>query len=459
MAARKKALANIPGCELKVVKTSEIYEGKRFRTDYGDLEELTASIRLHGVIQPLAVCMNTPEVGNEYPYMLVAGGRRFRACCMAELEYVPVRVYTDTLDEVELRTLELAENVHRKDMTWQEQNTLQRQIHIAQQKKYGKPDKGGAARDENGEVKGWRVEDTANLLGVSPAIISESLQLAQKMEELPELGWENCKSKADAKKMASVIDETRARIELAKRAAASIKKSGGDLHNTIADAYWIGDAFELLKAQPDESFHFAEIDPPYAIDLPDLKSDNECVGYLEANSATYLIFMKRILEETYRVLRDNSFAVLWFGPDPWFESMHKLAVETGFTCPRIPLIWTKPNGQSLSPNTTLANAYEMAFVLRKGSPVLAKPGRTNVFSYAPTPHKDKWHPTQRPMELISEILNTFSFPNSKVIVPFAGSGVTLLASYLSKRTAIGADMSEEFKPGYISAIPGYFPIA
>ncbi|MEG0454238.1 MAG: DNA methyltransferase, partial [Bacteroides sp.] len=71
----------------------------------------------------------------------------------------------------------------------------------------------------------------------------------------------------------------------------------------------------------------------------------------------------------------------------------------------------------------------------------------------------KYHPTQKPIELLVELYKTFTFENSRVIVPFAGSGVSLLAGAVSKRPAVGADISEEFKPGYMQAVDELFPIA
>ncbi len=75
------------------------------------LEELSDSIREHGVIQPLIV---THEEQTDQ-YILIAGERRLRAARLAELEMVPVIVREASAQE----SLEIAliENVQRADLT------------------------------------------------------------------------------------------------------------------------------------------------------------------------------------------------------------------------------------------------------------------------------------------------------------------------------------------------------
>ncbi len=81
------------------------------RTHFDDsaLEELAASIREHGIIQPLIVS----ERGADR-YELVAGERRWRAAQRAGLERVPVIVRETT--QQQLLELALIENVQRADL-------------------------------------------------------------------------------------------------------------------------------------------------------------------------------------------------------------------------------------------------------------------------------------------------------------------------------------------------------
>jgi ParB family chromosome partitioning protein len=76
-----------------------------------ELDELAASLRQHGMVQPLVV---RPAGRGEERYEIIAGERRWRAAQMAGLHDVPVSV----LDVSDREALELAivENVQRADL-------------------------------------------------------------------------------------------------------------------------------------------------------------------------------------------------------------------------------------------------------------------------------------------------------------------------------------------------------
>ena len=234
------------------------------------------------------------------------------------------------------------------------------------------------------------------------------------------------------------------------------KQNTNSFVQMMANNYILGDCIEGLKALPDETFDFAEVDPPYGINLDKVKRDNECDGYNEVDQDEYLVFTRQVLEQVYAKLKPNTYCVYWFGMEPWLEYIYRIAREVGSKGSRIPLIWTKPNGQSLNPSQNLATSYETAFVFKKGSPVLAKPGRTNIFAYNPLAANKKFHPTQKPLDLYQEVYSTFSFEGAKCIVPFAGSGASIVAAAMCKRQAIGWDLTEEFKGGYIQLVNDTF---
>lgn len=76
------------------------------------LAELAASIREHGLIQPLIVTRNRP--GERTTYQLIAGERRWRAAQLAGLQTVPVLVKEATPQQV--LELALVENIQRADL-------------------------------------------------------------------------------------------------------------------------------------------------------------------------------------------------------------------------------------------------------------------------------------------------------------------------------------------------------
>lgn len=81
--------------------------------DQAALEELAASVREQGVLQPVVV---RRKPGEENRYVVVAGERRLRAAWKNELDEVPCMVLAgDSLREA--RLAQLAENLHREDLS------------------------------------------------------------------------------------------------------------------------------------------------------------------------------------------------------------------------------------------------------------------------------------------------------------------------------------------------------
>lgn len=98
--------------ELRQIKLSEIVadpDQPRKHFDQVELEELAASIKEFGVVQPIIVTANK---GGKY--QIVAGERRFRAAKIAGLEKIPALVRT--LNDQHKLELSLIENLQRKDL-------------------------------------------------------------------------------------------------------------------------------------------------------------------------------------------------------------------------------------------------------------------------------------------------------------------------------------------------------
>lgn len=93
----------------------------RSHFDLAALEELAASIREHGVIQPLLVSRDEND-----GYILIAGERRWQASKLAGLAEVPVIARQTT--DLERLELALIENVQRADLNPLEEANAYRQL-------------------------------------------------------------------------------------------------------------------------------------------------------------------------------------------------------------------------------------------------------------------------------------------------------------------------------------------
>ena len=88
------------------------------RTEFGDLTELTESIKEKGVLEPLLV-----RPTDDGKFMIIAGERRWRASQLAGLTEVPC--IEMEVDDKSLAEIALIENLQRKDLTvWEEADGL-----------------------------------------------------------------------------------------------------------------------------------------------------------------------------------------------------------------------------------------------------------------------------------------------------------------------------------------------
>ncbi len=86
------------------------------------IEELTRSVREHGIVQPLVVT----RAGDRYK--LIAGERRFRAAMKAGLRTVPV-VIKEMMKEGDALEIALIENIQREDLNPIEEAGAYHQLH------------------------------------------------------------------------------------------------------------------------------------------------------------------------------------------------------------------------------------------------------------------------------------------------------------------------------------------
>lgn len=446
--------------DVKILHRDLIDFGERRRIEYGNIDSLAESIKEKGLIQPIAVSLN-PE-GSEKPYLLLAGGRRFKATEKINMLEIPCRIFDEPVDDLLYREIELIENIERKDLSWQERVKLEQEIHNLMVEKHG--EKIVQSNQHVANTSGWSMKDTSKLLGASPATVSQDLKLARAMEEIPELA--NAKTKDEAAKMLQTMKERMIKEELAKRASAKQATTGIDGNRKkLIDSYMLRDFFEGVKQLPDKCIDLCEIDPPYGMDLKNIKKgDNDQASnldvYNEIPADKYSDFLDKVFKECYRVMAENSWLICWYAPEPWAEVIFQKLIKAGFKTRRMTGHWVKPTGQTMQPNKYLANCSEPFFYAAKGDPNIARPGRSNVFQYDPVPPKKKIHPTERPIEMIQDLLSTFSYPGSRIMVPFLGSGNTLLAASNLNFTALGFDLAKEYRDSFILRVeegtPGQF---
>ena len=437
--------------KVAMVPTVSIEVGERARQEMGDLQDLEDSLKKSGLIQPLAV----REV-EEGKYLLLAGERRYTILLANKVSLVPVRIYEEELSILEIKVIEKAENFYRKDMEYYEYDALVLEIHELQQEIEGRGAPGPGHT-------GHRLKDTAKMVGVTDVTVHTAIKRAEAREAFPEL-FENCKTQKDASNIIKKMDEAMVKETIAQKIERD--KNGSSIVTKLSNCFILGDFFEGVKKIPDGVMHLVEIDSPYAIGVKEAKKkEGESIYSLEEyNEVPPSNFMDGVLEnwkgmntmfkECYRVMADHSWLLCWFGPEPWFGDIYNAILKAGFETTRMCGIWTKPSGQSKRPEMHLANSYEMFFYAWKGRPALNRAGRLNIFDYPPVPPQNKTHPTERPIELMKDIYDTFAFPGSRVFIPFLGSGSGLIAANELGMNPIGFELGKGYRDSFLVKVHG-----
>ena len=172
------------------LKLSEIEPNKnqpRKTFDEEALAELSHSIELHGVLQPLVV-RPMPDGS----YQLVAGERRWRASRMAGLTEVPVVI--KELTDAQVAEIALVENLQREDLD---------------------PIEEALGYKELAEKFDYTQEEISNLVGASRPAIANALRLLTLPEEIINLVSKKELSAGHARALLTLEDD-KVKIELAK---------------------------------------------------------------------------------------------------------------------------------------------------------------------------------------------------------------------------------------------------
>src|SRR5712691_334141 len=355
-------MANVDMGLLKIIPFSEILPNfaERGRQEYLGIDELAETIHNQGLINPLTVYSKNGAA----PFVLIAGGRRYKACEKLGLTEVAVRIYDHPLAERELRIIELFENLKRSDLTHAEEIAMTAEIN-----KHFIALKGPKVSPS--DSAGHSMRDTARILGRSQSSVQKDIKLHELSTKLPELRLGDQKNK-------SAAFHTARRLE--SMIKAQVNKNQAFMHgreNPFADAYRIGDFFS--NTLPSESFYFLEVDPPYGIDLHEIRQadDKQLLrgAYIEVTRAEYIGFINKLAKECFRLAAPISWLILWCGPELLNSAQLELT-NAGFEVKIVPAIWKKGNnpGQTQAPNTNLGSAYEMFIYARKGNAMMVERG-------------------------------------------------------------------------------------
>ena len=402
-----------------LIKPSEVKvrEGlERFRKDLGNLKELADSIRIYGQIQPIVV-----NQGME----LIAGGRRLAACSLYNMD-VEVKVI-DENDSLAMREIEVEENVQRQDFSPAEHVLAVKELHELKCK----------IQDQKTGIP-WTMDDTAKILGKDRSSVSKDLDLAAMVTAFPSL--EKCKTKKELRSASEALMKLLDRAENISSYECTILASD---RVTLSNK----DAVEFMQGLESNSVDILLCDPPYGIDISDVAivaggetgGENK-QGFTYADTQ-YVAFevIEMIAKESGRFCKDTAHLYMFCAPE-YFHDVVGILTLGGWQPHVRPIIWAKPGGgQSNMPERWPVSSYEMCIYARRENTKLLY-ARPDVLNYSRVQAKDKIHPTQKPVDMLQDLITRSVHPGAVLVDPCMGSGSAIVAGLKEKLICYGNEL-------------------
>lgn len=153
--------------------------------------------------------------------------------------------------------------------------------------------------------------------------------------------------------------------------------------------------------------------------------------------------MEEYIKQYYKKLKDGGTLIIWF--DLWKITTLKELMEK-YKFKQIRMIeWIKTNPQPLNSKINyLTNCREIALVgIKKSKPTFNSKYDNGIYNY-PLEGKNRFHPTQKSLDLFKELILKHSNEGEIVLDTFSGSGTTMRACKYTKRSFRGSELNQEY---------------
>lgn len=410
-----------------------------------DVEDILPSIKQRGVLVPIII---------DHTYKLIAGERRFTASQQAELPDILCR-FVEDLEPVELRLIELEENIKRRDLSWQETAKAITDIH-------------NDLSAINGEV--WSNTKTADYIGMSSNTVSAYIKVYEEIQAgnekvMAASSWRaayNMIARTEDRKhndaladFLSAIDEPKAPENL----PASIGREGQpntamavrgeSITKAIIPAFEspiiIADFHEFAANFTGTKFNFLHCDFPYGIDMQDSEQGNtEKWGGYEDQEKLYWDLLGTLASNVDRLCSTTCHIMFWFSMNYYRETLEFFEkFIPSFSIQKHPIYWHKTDNKGILPDPKRGprRVTETALIGSRGDRLIVK-AVSNTYG-APT--SKTIHQSEKSRPMLQHFFQMFVDDTTRMLDPTCGSGNALIAAAsLKAEKVLGLEINPEF---------------
>jgi len=405
------------------------------------LDELKESILKNDLLHAPVV----QEQGSKF--ILVAGERRLRAIDAIAAEgkdfhynkhkfppgTLPVVLLNEALNDIQRAEIELAENVDRVDLPWQDRVAALAYIH--NMRKATNPNQ--TIRETVREIVAERVVELSGPQGgQAESTMLRSIRQATIINEhlnLPEIA----KARNATEAFNLIVSNQQRAFE------AELIRRGRKKVVTLEVRH--GSLLDILPKLDANQFDTILCDPPYGIgvDTGGFRQRTVIHHNYEDTPDVAKTLLTCILTEGFRISKSRAHVFIFCDID-MFGWLKESAIRVGWDPFRTPITWIKSDSEGMAPwgREGFRRTTEWIFFARKGQKGLIH-SPVDVLRHNRVARDEREYGPEKPVPLLKELLSCSTLPGDYILDPCCGSGSSLVAARELNMRALGIEVDEK----------------
>lgn len=415
---------------------------QRKKLESAPLADLQESIRQWGLMHA-PTYRKLPDNG---PWQLVVGERRTQAMkklidAGKQFYYngelvppgmIPVVTLQDHLSRADLKQVEFDENKVREPLLWQEECEALAEIHRLRLEENPKQTKLDTARQ--------LIEEKVVETVTSPARLAQDIQRATAISEnLHNPTIAKARNPTEAYNLLLKAEEESINAVLARRRIAQ----SAELPEIIVRR---GDCLAILPQLENGVADLILTDPPFGINADTGGFRQRTVHHhnYEDTPEQARAIAQSIILDGFRIAKPQANLFIFCDID-LFGTLKEMSARVGWVPFRTPIVWRKSMSEGMAPwqGKGFRRTYELVFWATKGQRGLIT-SPVDVLDESRVSRSERSHAAEKPVGLLTQLIECCTLPGDYVLDPCCGSGSTLVAAKTLKRTGMGIEKDEVF---------------